>query len=138
MARDIIHNAVRLALENDGWLITDDPFNVKIEGGSGIEIDLGAEKFIAAEKENHKIAIEIKTFASVSIINSFHQALGQYLDYRDALEESDIQRELFLAISIEVNNRMENFPFIMRRIEKYKLKILVIDINTKTIISWKK
>lgn len=72
------------------------------------------------------------------MINSFHQALGQYLDYRDALEESDIARELFLAISNEVNNRIENFPFIIRRIKKYGLKILVVDINTKTIISWKK
>jgi hypothetical protein len=138
MARDIIHNTVRLALENENWIITDDPFNVKIEGGSGIEIDLGAEKFIAAEKENQKIAVEIKTFANASIINTFHQALGQYLDYRDALEEGEIARELFLAISVEVNNRIENFPFIMRRIEKYGLKIIVVDINSQTIVKWKK
>lgn len=136
--RDLIHDAVRTALENDGWTITHDPFNVKIEGSRGIEIDLGAEKFIAAEKEDKKIAVEIKSFASTSILNSFHQALGQFLDYHDALEESNIDRELFLAIPDDVNSRIEAFPFILRRIEKYGLKIIAIDIETEKIVTWKR
>ncbi|MCB9295796.1 MAG: hypothetical protein H6559_22135 [Lewinellaceae bacterium] len=31
MARDIIHNAVRAALENDDWVITDDPLKIDLE-----------------------------------------------------------------------------------------------------------
>jgi hypothetical protein len=30
MARDIIHEAVKAALINDGWIITDDPFRLEI------------------------------------------------------------------------------------------------------------
>ena len=137
MARkDIIHNAVRTALENDGWTITDDPFYVKIEGGRGFEIDLGAEKLLAAEKGSEKIVVEIKSFLA-SILHSFHQTLGQYLDYRDALEESNIDREIFIALPEEAFNKINSYPFILRRIDKYDLKIVVIDIQGKKVTEWK-
>ena len=57
MARDIIHNIVKNALINDGWSITHDPYPVKV-GGFEMEIDLGAENLVAAEREGEKIAIE--------------------------------------------------------------------------------
>jgi hypothetical protein len=48
MARkDIFHDHVRASLEHDGWVITDDPYKIKV-GGIYQEIDLGAEKLIAA------------------------------------------------------------------------------------------
>ena len=57
-AKDIFHNAVKHALEKDGWLITDDPIYLDF-GGVEIYIDLGAEKIIAAEREGEKIAVEV-------------------------------------------------------------------------------
>ena len=57
MARDFYHNNVRLALEDDGWLITHDPYSIRIDEVS-YEIDFAAEPIIAAEKEENKIAIE--------------------------------------------------------------------------------
>ena len=136
--RDIIHDAVRLALEKENWVITDDPLYVKVEGGRGLEIDIGAEKLLGAEKGGEKIAVEIKSFVSPSILNSFHEALGQYLDYRDALEENDIDREIFIALPEEIYNQIEVFPFLMRRILKYKLKLIVVDIETQIIVLWKR
>ena len=44
MARDIIHVAVKKALEKDNWQITNDPFYLE-SGGVQVEIDLAAEKF---------------------------------------------------------------------------------------------
>jgi hypothetical protein len=32
MARDLIHQLIRQALETDGWLITQDPYPIKIGG----------------------------------------------------------------------------------------------------------
>jgi XisH protein len=61
MAKDFYHNNVREALEKDGWKITDDPLPVKIEG-IGYEIDFGAEPLLAAEKDEKKIAVEVKKF----------------------------------------------------------------------------
>ncbi|MEM9887740.1 MAG: element excision factor XisH family protein [Bacteroidota bacterium] len=134
--RDTIHYAVRNALEKDDWEVTDDPLNVKIEGSRGIEIDLGAEKFIAAKKGKEEIAVEVKTFGGGSVLNDFHTALGQYLDYQDALEEGNIDRELFIAVPEEVYETIENFPFILRRIQKYELKFVVININQEKVIKW--
>lgn len=136
--RDLIHHIVRIALENDGWNITDDPLYVKVEGGRGIEIDLGAEKLIGAEKGEEKIAVEIKSFISTSVLSDFHQALGQYLDYQDALEENNIDRVLFLAISMEVYKQIKVFPFILRRIKKYKLKLIVVNLEKEMITTWKR
>ena len=61
MARDKYHNVVRRALEKDGWTITHDPLRYKI-GSRKIEVDLGAEQLIGAEKGTEKIAVEIKSF----------------------------------------------------------------------------
>ena len=64
MARDIFHDSVKEALVKEGWKITADPLTFKI-GKIQIQIDLGAERLIAAERGTEKIAIEIKTFGNV-------------------------------------------------------------------------
>ncbi|NET73877.1 MAG: hypothetical protein F6K62_23945 [Sphaerospermopsis sp. SIO1G2] len=38
--RDIFHNAARIALEKEGWIVTDDPLRIDW-GGATIKIDLG-------------------------------------------------------------------------------------------------
>jgi len=49
MARDLFHQNVKEALLKDGWTVTDDPLTFKI-GKMQVQIDLGAERLIAAEK----------------------------------------------------------------------------------------
>lgn len=61
MAKDFYHNNVREALESEGWIITHDPYPIKI-GAIRMFLNLGAERVIAAEKENEKIAGAIKSF----------------------------------------------------------------------------
>ncbi|MEM6321586.1 MAG: element excision factor XisH family protein, partial [Bacteroidota bacterium] len=98
MARDLIHQAIKSALEKDGWVITDDPLTV-INEQTKFFIDIGARKFITATKGQKEIAIEIKTFGYTSILEPFYSALGKYLVYRTALEDSLNNRTLFLGIS---------------------------------------
>ncbi len=74
-AKDIFHQLVRTALENEGWIITHDPYRIDL-GFIDFYIDLGAEKLIAATKDGEKIAIEIKTFLAASTISEFHIAVG--------------------------------------------------------------
>lgn len=59
MAKDFYHEIVRKALQAEGWKITHDPFPLNV-GGIGYEVDLGAEKLIAAEKGSEKIAVELE------------------------------------------------------------------------------
>ena len=80
MAKDIYHNTVRIALEKDGWTITDDPLTLRI-GGRSAFIDLGTEKLFAAEKKDKRIAVEVKSFISPSPVKDLEQALGQYIMY---------------------------------------------------------
>ena len=54
MAKDLFHNAVKHALEREHWQITADPLVIKIEGVK-LEVDLAAEKVVAAEKAGEKI-----------------------------------------------------------------------------------
>jgi hypothetical protein len=96
-AKDIFHDAVRNGLEKEGWVITDDPLRIRA-GRVDMQIDLGAKRIIAAEKGEQKIAVEIKSFISPSNISEFHTALGQFLNYRVALEEQQPDRVLYLAV----------------------------------------
>lgn len=55
-AKDIYHEIVKQALIKNDWTITDDPLKLTI-GGRSLYVDLGAEKLIAAQKGNQKIAV---------------------------------------------------------------------------------
>lgn len=64
-----------------------------------MEIDLGAERLLAAEREGEKIAVEVKSFlAHTSAISTFHTALGQFINYRAALRQEEPNRALYLAV----------------------------------------
>jgi hypothetical protein len=53
-AKDVIHDAVKNALVNDGWTITDDPLRLKYKAVN-LSVDLGAERTLAAEREGEKL-----------------------------------------------------------------------------------
>ncbi len=103
MAKDLFHQTVKQALIKEGWTITQDPLTIRIDRVR-LEIDLGAEKVFAAEKDGRKIAVEIKGFINPSNVNDFHNALGQFLSYRLALQMTEPQRVLYLAVPIDVFN----------------------------------
>jgi hypothetical protein len=75
MAKDFYHDNFKRTLEKDGWLVTHDPYEIRL-GRIGYEVDLGAEKLLAAEKEGEKIAVELKSFVGPSDVNEFHKAVG--------------------------------------------------------------
>ena len=64
-ARDKIHLPVKNALIKDGWTITHDPYTLRYEEVT-VQVDLAAERLLAAERGEEKIAIEIKGFRGLS------------------------------------------------------------------------
>jgi hypothetical protein len=80
-AKDLFHNAVKVALQKEEWVITGDPLKLEVDG-TKFEIDLGAERLLAAERQGEKIAVEIKSFLGDSPLTDYHAALGQFLNYR--------------------------------------------------------
>jgi len=81
--------------------VTHDPLRLKI-GKKDLYVDLGAERLLAAEKANEKIAVEIKSFMGRSELDDLEKAVGQYTLYHDVMAESEPDRVLFLAISEDV------------------------------------
>jgi XisH protein len=77
-AKSVFYNTVKYALEKDGWLIANDPLFLRF-GGLDMYVDLGAEKILAAERNEEKIAVEIKSFIAPSATTEFSTALGQFL-----------------------------------------------------------
>lgn len=99
-AKDIYHQHVRRALEKDGWTITDDPLPLQWLGRT-LQVDLGAERVIAAQRDEEKIAVEVKSFVSPSPIEDLRDALGQFVIYREALLTKNPERQLYLALREE-------------------------------------
>lgn len=135
MARDIFHADVRAALEKEGWNITHDPYPVKV-GEVPMEIDLGAEKLIAAQKDNQYIAVEVKSFVGKSPVHDFHEALGQFGNYRSALRMKEPDRILFLAIPDETYFDFFQRPFAQIRLKEENIKLIVFDPYTDKIVLW--
>jgi hypothetical protein len=102
------------------------------------EIDLGAEKMIAAQNDIEKIAVEVKSFIQSSIVYDFHAALGQYLNYLLGLKKQDPDRTLFLAVPLRAQVLFDEMGLILESIETYGVKMIVYEEKTKTIISWKR
>jgi hypothetical protein len=83
-AKDIYHDSVKNALIKEEWIITHDPLTLRV-GKKDMFVDLGAEKFLGAQKQDRKIAVEIKSFIGASEIEDLRNALGQYILYENAL-----------------------------------------------------
>ncbi|RAM50618.1 MAG: fatty-acid oxidation protein subunit alpha [Hapalosiphonaceae cyanobacterium JJU2] len=136
-AKDIFHDAVRYGLEKEGWVITDDPLRIRA-GRVDMQIDLGAKRIIAAQRGEEKIAVEIKSFISPSNISEFHTALGQFLNYRVALEEQQPDRILYLAVPQGAYKTFFNLPFVETVIERFQLSLLIYDPKDEVILEWKR
>ncbi|MGK7924746.1 MAG: XisH family protein [Spirulina sp.] len=135
-AKDLFHDAVKTALQKEQWNITDDPLRIRIEKVN-FEIDLGADKMLAAEKEEHKIAVEIKSFLSNSTLTDFHAALGQFLNYRLALQMTEPERILYLAVPLNTFNSFFQERFVREAVKLYQLKLLIYDPAKEVINQWK-
>lgn len=97
---------------------------------------LAAESAIAAQRDSEKIAVEIKSFVGDSDISAFHAALGQYLNYCQALEEQEPDRIVYLAIPVETYQDFFQLPFIQRAIRRYQVNLIIYDPKQQEIKQW--
>lgn len=99
-------------------------------------IDLAAEVLIAADRDNQKIAVEIKSFITPSNVSDFHTALGQFLNYRDALVIIEPERDLYLAVRHPVYTIFFQRRFIAAAVERYQLRLMTYDPKQEVIVQW--
>ena len=136
MAKDIFHEIVKEALIKDGWTITHDPYQVKMKNRKNLEIDLGAERTIAAEKGLEKIVVEVKSFLGDSFMHDLYKAVGQYQFYNLMLKNLEPDRRLYLALKDDVY--FDNFEDeeIAQISEALNVKLLIFNPIDKTIVEW--
>ena len=132
---DIYHNCVKQALIKDGWTITNDPLSLKI-GKKDLFIDLAAEKLLVAEKQEQKIAVEIKSFIGTSEIEDLKNALGQYVLYEKVLKRQLSVRILYLAIRESVFNRLFKEEIGQILLEDHTLKLIIFNPDKEEITQW--
>ncbi|MEZ4511572.1 MAG: XisH family protein [Chloroflexota bacterium] len=139
--RDSIHYNVREALLKDGWQITNDPYVISY-GERFLFIDLGAtgnetmSQFIGAQRQDRRIAVEIKDFRGRSAIESLEQAIGQYMLYQLLLAQVDPAREIYLAISDVVYDEIFSEPIGKLVIDELPMRLVVIDLQQTEVKQW--
>lgn len=134
-AKDIFHSTVRIGLEKEGWIITNDPLYLDF-GGVEVYIDLAAEKIIAAEREGEKIAVEVKSFIGSSAISEFHKALGQFINYKIALSQKQPERTMYLAVPIATYETFFKLELIQLVIKVQCIRLIVYNPSKQEIEQW--
>ena len=134
-AKDLFHNAVRRGLEKEQWIISSDPLELEWDEVK-VKIDLAAERLIAAERGEEKIAVEIKSFVGTSPISDFHTALGQFLNYKIMLDAKAPERRLYLAVPLETYETFFQSRFAQTAIEQYQLLLIVYNPISEEIVQW--
>ena len=142
--RDSIHYIVKQALINDGWKVTDDPYVISY-GKRFLFVDIGAEsslnnhfdsQFVGMQRENQKIVVEIKDFRGKSIVEDLEQAIGQYMIYRILLNRIDPMREIYLAVTNVLYNKIFSEPIGKAIISDLPLKLIIVNLETVEIQQW--
>lgn len=134
-AKDIYHDSVKNALIKDRWTITHEPLTLRV-GRKDLFVDLGAEQFLAAEKQGRKIAVEIKSFVGASEIEDLKNAVGQYVLYQNALELMEPERELYLAVRQKVYSELFEEVIGKLLLQKRQIKLIVFEPNNEVIVTW--
>ena len=135
MAKDVIHEPVKKALEKANWTITDDQYTM-VYAEFTVYADLAAERIIAAERGKEKIAVEIKSFLRRSAVQDIKDALGSYEMYQAFLAEIEPDRKLYLAISAKAYHdtfRLEAVQLLMKR---FAIPLIVVDVEQQEVVVW--
>jgi hypothetical protein len=134
-AKDLYHNCVRNALVKDGWTITHDPYTITF-GLKDVFVDLGAERLVAAEKGDERIAVEIKSFQGTSDIRDLENAIGQYVFYRSLLTRFEPGRKIYLAVPHSAFNNTFQEPIARPVLVDQAIALIAFDPQKEVIVQW--
>jgi hypothetical protein len=134
-ALDLYHNAVKTALIKQNWTITHDPLHLRW-GTKDMYVDLGAKQLLAAELEEQKIAVEIKSFMGYSDIEDLRNAVGQFVMYRAVLRKTEPDRILYLAVRETTYKSTFEEPIGQLLIETENLNLLIFEPKQEVIVRW--
>lgn len=122
------------ALEKEGWQVTHQPFAIRISKNEGVYADLRLQH---RQHQQAIIVVEVKCFPETrSLLDEFYHAIGQYLLYRQALIQKNIDITLFLAIPTHAYTKLSNRPIMANVINEIHVKIVVVDLDDEEVVLW--
>jgi hypothetical protein len=131
-AKDRYHDRLKRALIKDQWLITDEQVKLKI-GDRRLWIDLEAEH----STEKTLILVEVKEMISASQVDDLANSVGQYLMYRVALENKNIQISLYMAVSTTTFRGILSEEIGQLMIERFQISLIIFDPDSEVITEWR-
>ena len=91
---------------------------------------------IAAERDEKRIAVEIKSFFGRSEITELERALGQFVLYQTLLERRDPERILYLAVPNVILNNLFEDSIGKLLIEDGNARVFGFDPETEEVTKW--
>ncbi len=134
-ARDIYHEVVKKALIRNGWTVTHDPYRLAV-AETNLYADLGAERILAAEKAEEKIAVEIKSFIGPSPMTDLERAIGQFTVYRTVMATTEPDRVLYLAIRQKTLRDVFEKSLGKLLLAEHLVRLITFDPEEETIVKW--
>jgi XisH protein len=134
-AKDIYHEAVKKALIKDGWNILGEGYTLEY-GGDNLYVDIAASKPIAAERDNQRILVEVKSFLGRSFMNDLEMAIGQYIIYRDIVETKGLNFKLYLAVTVAVYDTGFQKQLARLIVERNQVNLLIFDPDKEVLLEW--
>jgi XisH protein len=134
-ARDLYHKPVRNALIRDGWNILADDYVLEYDGDR-VYVDIAADRTVSATKGNRQILVEVKSFLGQSFIRELELAVGQYILYRDVVEETQQAFDLYLAVSSDVHATSFQKSIARLLIQRNRVKLVIVDMAQEAIEAW--
>lgn len=136
--KDVIHGVVRGALQRAGWQVVTEQFMLE-EDELRVFIDMTATPEPGSlPLSRGDIAVEVKSFSSASFMTELHEALGQYLLYREKLQALGYRHTLFLAIPSRTYEAFFHRPSVERLIRHFQIRLLVVNLHRGEIETWTK
>ena len=71
------------------------------------------------------------------MITDFHAALGQFLNYQLALQMTEPDRTLYLAVPFEIFSSFFQERFVQEAVKLYQIRLLVYDPEKEFVTEWK-
>ncbi|MBV7337784.1 XisH protein [Chloroflexi bacterium TSY] len=135
MANDAIHDAVKQALINDDWKITAEHFRLTYEEFR-LFADISARRTLVAQRGEEKILVEVKSFSGRSFVRDLQAALGQYQMYRNVIMLTELDFELYLAVSEQVYNQFFIRSGTKKLLGLNQVQLVVVNIDEQKVIQW--
>lgn len=134
-AKDRYHDAIKNALIKDGWFVTNEPLRIRYDE-IRVYADMAAKKLFSAEKDDQKIAVEVKSFISRSPVRELETALGQYIIYRGFLSLIEPERMVYLAIRKSTYQEFFQQVAIQTILKQNQILMLVVNTDREVIVQW--